>query len=716
MRRPEKARPKSSTPRRALELLRDPEVIEYASNPYSNPAWMHASMSSKGRDNQTVAEAFERQSPKVLAERVANVLSLPTQDLREAVPALKVKEIPREDRWTRPFWDQSPAQTRRIVIPCVLRRALSNLVRLVLEATSDHLLAPEAIAYRGRARDVVQVAILDAAEEVTKGRYFYAKLDIKNCFPSLPWEGVREALAALGFPEELVDVVMALVQAPRERLVNGRWVEDRVDRGCEAGLAESAVLLNLFFRDLDRQIRGEVFYRRYSDDLLVIGSDRQEVITAVKVIKGWVEAHGLKLKGVLEGQHAASLVNDIRKSPLTFLGATVTADGDVHIPEEKVVDHLRKLAWMIRRIPDGSTVAATSKLVPGAHAVWEFDLLDVHGALMGFHDYWHRLNAGEAEAFLSVANRELGLWPQHPGRGGRKTWVASLAPVPLVGGHRNRREASGLSHHLWILDAISRVDSLSVKGGDLLGEDAWELEVGWLLEEESERLDSRLADEMVGPAEFYSNGTTLRVGEEELSGEDSPYTYMRFAPRSPCREALSDHQASGEGAPPTLPRRSRKTKVVHLVHRWDPSLGRQGGAVVGVQETVLRGDDACEGSPALQLFPDVEAVPAAVDMMLHRLHVAAAQDVDEVVFVLETAWLPKQLLQGSRKFRSVGLFRRLLRLHALAGQLGIKVAMVGPAAMPEKLTLLLADALRPGAQPQFEAADQKPAGMGTSAV
>jgi hypothetical protein len=255
-----------AAPTDAMALVMDPGRIRFACDPYRNYMWKKASQLSTGVDALLVSDAF--QGNRSVDEWAAKLESALRAGIVPEQVALKVHQVPKSEPW------ESTAllngQFRSIVVRGVLGRCLSNHLASVLQETSEALLPPSAIAYRLGNRDAVHGAILDVAAAIgIDGYRYWAKLDIKDCFNSMLRPSVAGALRALGYPDKFVTLVMASVGAPRYRRVQGHLVEQNAERGCPAGLPESAILVNVLFAAFDREVEQAfpgLIYRRYSDD------------------------------------------------------------------------------------------------------------------------------------------------------------------------------------------------------------------------------------------------------------------------------------------------------------------------------------------------------------------------------------------------------------------------------------------------------------------
>ena len=127
-------------PRDAMRLLLDPERVRWASDPHQNPRWSNAAQTTVGRDGQRQVEFFHQHgSVDQLVQQVQELLSLPIDDFRKQIPPLKVTEHPKQRPWE--LQEGEILEMRQIVVPCIVRRAVSNLLADVLEATAGHLLS-----------------------------------------------------------------------------------------------------------------------------------------------------------------------------------------------------------------------------------------------------------------------------------------------------------------------------------------------------------------------------------------------------------------------------------------------------------------------------------------------------------------------------------------------------------------------------------------------
>lgn len=418
-------------------------LVREACNVYGNPAYHGGRQSTRAHGRTMVDDLRAIGGVEGLVVALGRLVKLPAGDLRAWVPPVERKTIRKSKAPTDADAGLDaigPAvsvqgETRDIVVAGLVRRALSVHLARVLTLTGDALLPREAIAYRPHHRHVVKQAVLDVARSVRQGHIYWAKLDVRAFFPSVPWRGIEQALLALGYSEAFVAIVMALVTSPIEaRGTWGRWLPVENDSGAQAGLQESSILANVFLADLDRALLkrfgGVLFYRRYSDDLIMMAKTKEVCRRAVVMIREWVTAQGLQLKGPRKPVDARSLVHDIRKLRVEFLGAEINAQGSVAIPAAKVALFETRLRHRAKyEMTEGGPYVGVSKLAVHVggndrRGLYRFEPLDLWATVESFVTYWRGLGAVNLDRCIdnllfAQQIREAGRPAPHP-------WVAYL--------------------------------------------------------------------------------------------------------------------------------------------------------------------------------------------------------------------------------------------------------------------------------------------------
>jgi hypothetical protein len=715
-----------------MALLTDPERIRFACDPHENPRWSHAAVTTVGPDGILPAETFRegRESVARLAAELETAICRGPKAFEP--PPLKVVEIPKKEPWeldetplSEPSGVNEECPTRQIVVRSVRGSCLSNHLAEVLTVTSNHNLPKSAVAYRPGRRDVVRETIVEAASGINAGGYFFAKLDLKDAFNSLNRVKVAEALAAMAYPEEFIAWVMASTGAKRLRSVKGRWIQQPSQKGCPAGLPESAILLNILFREFDRRIEQDfqqVTYLRYSDDLLFLGKDEKSVGRAVNQLLIWCRAQGLQLKGVSPNQKALSLVQDVRGLRLTYLGAEIDEFGEIHLPEASQDAQKSRIRYRLDIAHRTETlVAGVSRYAsPPGKGVEAFDRADVVRSIRQFYGYWRPLNEGEAEGFLATVNACFGIKAEVDGGQYEKVWAAALGrPVGRPGGGPSGPgKTSTQEIQRWIEQTVVPFIEATIVEADPSRDGTYieDLDTEW--DEVIQRLDSsgtNDGDEQENPSgnSFVTgsppsevaavsctqgdaslgrvrgdsptqercerrSGSTV-AGEDflfstEADGSHAKACGFHRAPRGPAGDGCEASGATPQGTAPPGPPEVEELRLIFLsaIHNVE-------GALVGSYE-VSRGGPSPKRFVGSLAFPDERVETAVVRYLSQRL---AAAGGAICVVLMDDAWLPKQLIQRWREFRSIGLFRQILELQRHA------VVVMGPCRVPHALRLTL---------------------------
>jgi len=746
-------------PADALTLLLDHDRHLDAADLGGNPAYHHADARSRGQDRQRLVDLYRNTTKKERAAMLADLVGLPATKFAQKVPPLLIRTINQEGvrapwgPWGDPTFTEignedwhglrGSGKPRQVAIPCPTRKMLDTLFESILVDTADHLLHRTAWAYRPGKHDAVSKVIKEVVRVVREGARYYCKLDLKSFFPSMPWRLIQQTLRDPPFiyQAEFVAKVMALVQAP---LVDENGTVIANTAGSQAGTRISGVIANMVLRDLDELIDerfgNKVRYWRYSDDILIVGRHRDDVIAAVHVIQKWCREAALQLKGVGQRFSTQSLVRDINKHRIEILGTEVNRRGDV-TPQKDRLENFRarlahRLAWML----DGDR-RHLAQMMGDNHAAWlqdehevvvgisnydtrfakrgryRYDLHDVLAQLDQFEQHWAPLNRAFTTEFLRTLCEEHAIDPGYSKPGLTTTWVAHVPTGMRLCRARpgdqpdeaNRvRLVSGSRSHSTIADLYSAVASdwppdPGNRSRLPLGDEEDETED--LFGDFSIHPDQHPAGAIDGdedgdsmcrqgtrggrspdarglPSEGHQHGTD---GVEESQREhplhrmvEATYSFEIAAPESSCREdeghskmSRGDLRSIVSGSLASSPW-ALKRRVLRLHTTMSKSHGRVATSVF----VELADEDP--SAPDKRVYDGLRPVAALVELLLDELVVARDDGVELLVVSVDSNWLPKALVQRTRRFRHPGLFSRVLRLHEVVRACGVELLVGGP--------------------------------------
>jgi len=339
------------------------------------------------------------------------------------------------ERWASR--DQSVnEETRLIVVPSVRRRIVSRVISDILAQTSTPRLTRASAAYVPGRGDVVRTALRGIGRSVKRGWHYVAELDIKSCFPSIPWKLLKEGLSSFGYPSEFVEMVVAMAKTPLVEFdpKSGTWHQRPNHAGTQAGLAESGIILNILLDPLDRLVLqrygSQVYYVRYADNFILGSWNKEALSGAVRLIRGWIEKHGLRLKNVSPGQRPETIIRDLHDGRVELLGAEIDRAGEVHVPEHRVDEQLKKIAFYRSKYMTarGSVVGESKYQGRSVRPIDFLDQEDIGRLIESFYSYWSGLNVSEAQDFLGRAQEEDSVLILSPAEEFR--WIAALGNLP----------------------------------------------------------------------------------------------------------------------------------------------------------------------------------------------------------------------------------------------------------------------------------------------
>ncbi|MCV4282348.1 RNA-directed DNA polymerase [Pseudomonas capsici] len=190
--------------------------------------------------------------------------------------------------------------------------------RIVLRALCDCL----AQVYPSAKLSLPQEVIEDLKSRLMSGCYVeYAKIDLKNFYPSIPHTVIKATIWKKVRKTELRQLIDSAITTPTVPESNGRKDTPKSTKGVPQGLAISNLLAEITLQEIDLAFKARpgFWYKRYVDDILILAPKGQAQGVANELIS---ELKNLGLSPHEFGPDSKSKVAELTE-PFSFLGYQV---------------------------------------------------------------------------------------------------------------------------------------------------------------------------------------------------------------------------------------------------------------------------------------------------------------------------------------------------------------------------------------------------------
>lgn len=183
-------------------------------------------------------------------------------------------------------------KAREIALYAMRDKIVQKSVETELKKIYESRFSSRTFAYRSSKSALSAVSEID--EKIRTGAYSQVlRLDIKNFFDSIQWEKLSGILRK-SIREE--DVLFLIEQNTKSVMLQNGGELTAKKTGIYQGSAISPVLSNIYLMDFDnRMAEREAYYVRYSDDMLLLGKSREELLEECVRIKAFLGQLGLRL-------------------------------------------------------------------------------------------------------------------------------------------------------------------------------------------------------------------------------------------------------------------------------------------------------------------------------------------------------------------------------------------------------------------------------------
>ena len=285
-------------------------------------AWKHVKKNkpAAGVDNVTV-EQFDSMEREALRE-----LNLELQEHRyEALPIRKVTIYQGE-------------KARDIALYCMRDKVVQQSLAYELNKMYDPHFSSQTYAYRSGC------SALNAVEAITEqirieAYPYYLKVDISHFFDTIQWNKLESILRAQIMEDDVLELIRMNACAKQLNELSGELTERKI--GIDQGSGIAPILSNIYLMEFDQWMQNvSDYYVRYSDDMILLGKNREQMSVLLKNIILELEKRGLKIN---EHKSMIGMLQD----GVDFLGYHIDSQGKT-IPA-KAEENLRErldMMWL----------------------------------------------------------------------------------------------------------------------------------------------------------------------------------------------------------------------------------------------------------------------------------------------------------------------------------------------------------------------------------
>ena len=183
-------------------------------------------------------------------------------------------------------------KAREIALYAMRDKVVQQSVAAELNKLYDDRFSAQTYAYRNNMSSLNAVNAIE--EQIHSDRYSWIlKADIFHFFDEIEWKTLKGILKR-EIREE--DVLFLIEENVKSVMLedSGELVEKR--RGIYQGSGISPILSNIYMMEFDKWMtERDGFYVRYSDDMILLGDDKEKLLEILREIKGKLHQIGLKL-------------------------------------------------------------------------------------------------------------------------------------------------------------------------------------------------------------------------------------------------------------------------------------------------------------------------------------------------------------------------------------------------------------------------------------
>lgn len=178
--------------------------------------------------------------------------------------------------------------------------------------------------------------VISSLNDAIKSKIYseYIKIDLKNFYPSIPHELIKESIKYKIRKKETRDIILKAIETPTVNSQLGRNNTENLKKGVPQGLSISNILAEISLNKIDDDIlkTPDIWYRRYVDDILILTKSGQATNICSTIIEK-LESIGLEPHPLEEGSKTvvSTFVNEF-----SFLGYRIS-ENNILIKNESIL-------------------------------------------------------------------------------------------------------------------------------------------------------------------------------------------------------------------------------------------------------------------------------------------------------------------------------------------------------------------------------------------
>ena len=230
-------------------------------------------------------------------------------------------------------------KARQIALYCMQDKVVQQSLALELTKIFDNQFTTQTYAYRPNKSALDAIQMINNAIISEKYSY-YIKLDIHDFFGSIEWRQLEQLLKADIKENDVIELIRSNSCGLSLDENSGELIEKI--RGIYQGSGIAPILSNIYLMDFDKWLCHikDIFFVRYSDDMIVLGHGHDELLSLLQEMVKRLESVSLKIN---EKKSSIGKISD----GMNFLGYSFNSEGKfVPAKAEESLQERLEIMWL----------------------------------------------------------------------------------------------------------------------------------------------------------------------------------------------------------------------------------------------------------------------------------------------------------------------------------------------------------------------------------